>query len=195
MNLWINLNAYLLYSLIMVVCKTLRLDIHGQEIVDAIKAKKGNILFAVWHQATFVMLYLYRDQGACVVTTPERRGLVLGKVAEKLGYINITMPIDGEKLDAARGFARMLKNVRKGHDAVIAVDGPKGPSFEVKPGAAYLAGKAGIPIVPIGVQAPFKLTLFWRWDKYFIPLPFSKVKVVAGEQLASGEELKDRIIT
>jgi len=195
MNLLITLRALILYLAMLAVCKTLRFEINGREIVDAAKAGGKNVLFAVWHQATFPMFYLYRNQNAVVITSPEMRGRVLGKVAEWMGYINITTPISSEKLDAARSFAKMLKTIRQGHDAVIAVDGPKGPLYEVKPGVFYLAKKAGIPIIPLGIQVPWKLPLFWRWDKYFIPLPFSKVKVVAGQPLSPGEDLKDRIIS
>jgi lysophospholipid acyltransferase (LPLAT)-like uncharacterized protein len=179
MNLLINLRAFLLYTAMLAVCRTLRFDIKGKEIVDAAKASGKNVLFAVWHRATFVMFYLYRNQNAVVITSPEPRGLVLGKVAEWMGYINITTPFSSDRFDAARGLARMIKTIREGHDAVIAVDGPKGPLYEVKPGADYLANKAGVPIILVGVKAPWRIELGWRWDRYFIPLPFSKVSVEA----------------
>jgi hypothetical protein len=179
LDLWVFLNAALLYLLIFAVCKTVRFDIHGEELVEAEKHKGSNVLFAVWHQASFVMFYLYRNKRACVITTPEVKGKILGKVAEWMGYINITLPLDSDKFDAARGFARMLKTIRAGHDAVIAVDGPKGPLYDIKPGVYFLSEKAGVPIITVGVRADRKLTLFWRWDKYFIPLPFSKVAINA----------------
>ena len=181
LEIWVKFNAALLYLLIFAVCKTLRFDIQGQQSVEEEKRQGQNVLFAVWHQATFVMFYLYRDKQACVVTTPEIRGRVLGKVAEWMGYINITLPLESEKFDAARGFARMLKTIRSGHDAVIAVDGPKGPLFEVKPGVHFLSEKAAVPIIAVAVRADKKITLFWRWDRYFIPLPFSKVTVTASK--------------
>jgi len=189
-NTYINIRALLLFGLMMAICRTLRFEIEGSGWLDELKKKGKNVLFAVWHQATFVMFYLYRDQKACIVTTPEIRGRVLGKVAEWMGYQNITLPLAKEKLDAARGFAKLLKLVRKGYDAVIAVDGPNGPLYEVKPGATYLSTKGNLSIIPVGVKAPWKLTFFWRWDKYFVPLPFSKVQVKLGQPIRPGETLK-----
>ncbi len=179
LDFWVILNASLLYLLIFAVCKTLRFDIRGEELVEAEKHRGKNVLFAVWHQATFVMFYIYRNKGACVVTTPEIKGKVLGKVAEWMGYINITLPLDSDKFDAARGFAKMLKTIRAGHDAVIAVDGPKGPLYDIKPGVYFLSEKAAVPIIAVGARADRKFTLFWRWDNYFIPLPFSRVAINA----------------
>jgi hypothetical protein len=185
-SILILIRAALLYSFMLVLNKSYRLKIEGREEYDRIKAAGGNVLFAVWHRATFIMFYLYRGQNTCIVTTPETRGRVLGKVAEWMGYINITMPVSSDKLSAARSFARMVKTIRQSHDAVIAVDGPYGPPYEVKPGGYYLSEKANIPILPIGVEAPLRITLPWRWDKYFVPLPFSTVYVRVGKRIKPG---------
>ncbi|MFA4904663.1 MAG: DUF374 domain-containing protein [Desulfobaccales bacterium] len=185
LDLYILIQAGLLYLAINAICFTLRFNRDGPVKVRAAQEGK-NCLFAVWHRETFVMFFLYRRRRAAILVSSEARGRILGQCARWLGYETIPTPTGDDKLAAARSAARLIKLLKSGHDAVIAVDGPIGPSHEVKPGVHYIAEKAGVSIVPIGVVAPFKLTLFWRWDKYFVPLPFSPVKIQVGKPVRPG---------
>jgi lysophospholipid acyltransferase (LPLAT)-like uncharacterized protein len=58
----------------------------------------------------------------------------------------------------------------------MALDGPKGPALSAKPGAKWLAEKAGVPLVNVSVKYGKALRLK-SWDKTFIPLPFSRIKL------------------
>jgi lysophospholipid acyltransferase (LPLAT)-like uncharacterized protein len=197
LNLYVNIMAGLLYLAMMGVCSTLRFDERWENDLAKAKAEGGNVLFAVWHQATFVMFYLYRHKNAVILVTSEIRGEILGRCAEWLGFEVIAVPSAKDKFDYARSLTGMVKALKSGRDAVIAVDGPTGPLYDVKPGAAYLAGKAEVPILPIGILADGKLTLNWRWDKFFVPLPFSKVTVKIGQLIRPQElgqaDLKGRL--
>jgi hypothetical protein len=143
------------------------------------------------------MFYLYRQKNATILVTSEVRGQILGRCAEWLGFEAIAVPSAKDKFDYARSLTGIVKALKSGRDAVIAVDGPTGPLFDVKPGAAYLAGKAEVPILPIGVVAESKLTLSWRWDKFFVPLPFSRVIIKIGRLIRPAEiekvDLKGRL--
>jgi lysophospholipid acyltransferase (LPLAT)-like uncharacterized protein len=48
-----------------------------------------------------------------------------------------------------------------------------------------------VPVVPINFSAPLRLSLFWRWDKYIIPMPFSEVRVNVGKAIMPGNQLVD----
>ncbi|MEA3493711.1 MAG: DUF374 domain-containing protein [Candidatus Margulisiibacteriota bacterium] len=195
-NIYVHIAAALLYSSMVIICKTLRVEIEGKKAYDDLKKDNKNVIFATWHQATFVMFHLYRRKDTAILVTSEVRGQILGKAAEWMGYK--TLPIHLEKkITMARSTARLLKYIKQGHDAVVAVDGPKGPLHEVKPGIFYLSQNSKAPIIPVGVKAPLKVTLSWRWDKYFIPLPFSKVRLSLGKTIEPGKanrsELKKEI--
>lgn len=185
-SVYIHIAAALLYLAMVLVCKSLRLEIKGKEHFDELKKAGKTVIFAVWHQATFLMFHLYRHRRTVIFVTSEVRGRVLGKCAEWMGYK--TLPIYLErKITMARSTARLVNYIKKGHDAVIAVDGPLGPLHEVKQGVFYLSKGANAPVVPVGVKAPWKITLSWRWDKYFIPLPFSKVTISLGKPIKPQE--------
>ena len=59
-------------------------------------------------------------------------------------------------------------------------DGPKGPMHEFKPGAVMLAQLTGKPILPVSVAASHAFR-FPTWDRFELPLPFSRVVIAFGE--------------
>jgi lysophospholipid acyltransferase (LPLAT)-like uncharacterized protein len=59
-------------------------------------------------------------------------------------------------------------------------DGPRGPRRQFQPGAAYVASRTGLPIIPVG----FAYERAWRassWDRFVIPKPFSRAACYGGE--------------
>lgn len=102
------------------------------------------------------------------------------------------------KRGAVEATLEFVKVLRNGYDCAFAVDGPRGPVYEVKPGTLYLAQKTGCSIVPFSSSAKFKKVLA-NWDNYLIPFPFNKCVVVFGKPVevkkednleAKAEELK-----
>jgi len=59
-------------------------------------------------------------------------------------------------------------------------DGPKGPLHEFKPGAVILSQLSGKPILPVSVAASHAFR-FPTWDRFELPLPFSRVVIAYGE--------------
>ena len=62
----------------------------------------------------------------------------------------------------------------------ITPDGPHGPMHEFKPGAVLLAQITGKPILPVSIAASRTWT-FRTWDRFELPLPFSRVVIAYGE--------------
>jgi lysophospholipid acyltransferase (LPLAT)-like uncharacterized protein len=59
-------------------------------------------------------------------------------------------------------------------------DGPRGPVHEFKPGAVMLSQLTGKPILPVSIAAS-RTWRFRTWDKFELPLPFSRVVIAYGE--------------
>ena len=67
-----------------------------------------------------------------------------------------------------------------GRDVVITPDGPRGPAYEIGPGIIFLAQKTGARVLPMNME----YSSCWRvksWDRFIVPRPFSKVRVIIGE--------------
>jgi lysophospholipid acyltransferase (LPLAT)-like uncharacterized protein len=73
----------------------------------------------------------------------------------------------------------MRRAMREGHPAAFTLDGPRGPARVAQPGAVWLAGATGNPIVPLHLEAASAWTVN-SWDRHQIPRPGSQVGVAIG---------------
>ncbi len=149
--------------------------------------EKNNHLLAVFHGKTFHNFYLYRNRGTVIWTAESWRGKILNLTCKKLGF----NPIFISEKSPKRGFVDYLRKLKETGEGVVAVDGPLGPNQNVYPGILQLAAASGLPIYPVGAYYSHKIKLFWRWDRYEIPWPFSKVTYVIGEPLQILKEAID----
>jgi lysophospholipid acyltransferase (LPLAT)-like uncharacterized protein len=72
--------------------------------------------------------------------------------------------------------------MKDGSDLGVTIDGPRGPRYVAKPGAAYLARKSGNPVVPFNVSVKRKWVMR-SWDRFEVPLPFSRAVVLVGNPI------------
>jgi lysophospholipid acyltransferase (LPLAT)-like uncharacterized protein len=66
--------------------------------------------------------------------------------------------------------------------AGMMADGPTGPPRVLKMGSVKIARETGLPIIPMMYGAKRRF-VFKSWDRYFLPLPFSKVVLIHGDQI------------
>ncbi len=98
---------------------------------------------------------------------------------------------------SSRGGLKALRELRKateqGLSPVITLDGPRGPRYEVQPGAAMVSRMCDIPLFPLSLNAPCRWELK-SWDKAQIPKPFSRVELRIGRSFTLPRDLlsKDR---
>jgi len=83
--------------------------------------------------------------------------------------------------------------MRAGYDFAFAIDGPRGPIHEVKPGAIYLAKKINTCIIPITFSSYPSIHLN-SWDRYLLPLPFARSVVIFGEPFYPSPSLDEKTI-
>ncbi len=189
-NIYIWIMSFIIRSFMRTLCKTYRIVIRGRENVK----EKG--LFAVWHQASFALFEANPFRPLVVLTANGTKGDVFTKAVEGYGYKMIRVPYDDNRKEAAVALVQTVKAVEEGFNVVIAVDGPHGPLHSVKPGIFYLSKRTGTKIFPVGLYASAKITIPLRWDKYFVPLPFSKIVIYIDSDYSGDNEtsLKQAII-
>jgi len=103
----------------------------------------------------------------------------IGRIIQRFGY-------DVARGSTSRGGARALVQMRrelsKGAPVGFALDGPRGPARVAQPGAVFLAGATGHPVLPFHFEAD----RFWsagRWDRTQVPKPFARVGLAVGEPM------------
>lgn len=148
---------------------------------------KGAILVG-WHHHQLLVPGLLGPKGVYFLVS-RSKGAEMLKMAAKVFGSRFVQGVRG--LDGPKSTVRLLRILQEGHSIALAPDGPRGPKFYAKPGAAYLSVRLGIPIIPVAMAASCRILNPFSWDRYWIPLPFSKVVVVVGRPLTPSKVNKD----
>ncbi|HEX9046748.1 MAG TPA: hypothetical protein VF988_06960, partial [Verrucomicrobiae bacterium] len=69
-------------------------------------------------------------------------------------------------------------------------DGPRGPCYQVQDGVTSLAQLTGLPIVPVAYNLSWKIRVK-SWDRFQIPLPFSRCEMIYGKPIRVPREATD----
>ncbi|MFB3073274.1 MAG: lysophospholipid acyltransferase family protein [bacterium] len=141
--------------------------------------RTGEPILAVWHSQLFFFVYLYRDQAIPVMMSRSADGEILARLANSLGFFPVRGSSSRGGMAAFREVVRLLK---EGRGTGFAPDGPKGPRCLVQPGIIELARASGRPILPASFAARRRV-VFNSWDRFVVPLPFSRAVVIYGEPL------------
>lgn len=137
---------------------------------------EGKAIFAFWHRNILPLMYLHRNGGYVTIISKSQDGDLIAKVCEKLGYLTA-------RGSASRGGSTALRKMivqSRTNSLAITPDGPKGPPNQIKEGLVFLAKLTGLPIVLISAQVQHEI-VFNSWDKFRLPLPFSKINVLYDE--------------
>jgi hypothetical protein len=176
--------------LIRVLGRTWRVTTVGGDVIARVHADGRAAIYAFWHGQLLALEYLYRGRMIHVLSSWHRDGEMSARLMSALGFGVVR---GSTSRGSARGLLGMLAKAKQGYDLAITPDGPRGPWGSVERGIFFLSEKSGSPIVPIGVAATPAKRLA-SWDRFLVPLPFSRVSVVFGEAIApdAGASLDDR---
>lgn len=165
-----------------VVGSTLRLRVDDPDgLLEA--PPQHPMIWVFWHNRIFTMPVFYKrhmkSRRGAVLTSASRDGAVLSEAMRCLGVASVRGSSSKRGAAAMRGLADWI---RGGHDVAITPDGPRGPCYRLQPGVIKLAQVTGAPVLPLTATC----ARAWRlrtWDRFFIPCPFSMVKVSVGPLL------------
>lgn len=183
---------------------TVRAYIYNHDRPRALIQRQTPIVFAGFHGqnrlVVAIMKYLEvpHDKTIGVVIAGDHRQEMLESLSRKLGYKSYAIAMSEHSLRGARELLKAINDLKSGQVACLflAVDGPDGPAFEPKPGAAFIAQRAGAAIVPMAIHSPQAIVLQDRWDQMAMPVPYSDVFVYFGESIAANSDLKtDEILS
>lgn len=142
------------------------------------------LLFAAWHGQTHLLYPLIRGrvdlQRTVLMVVDDSRRHVLASFARAIDVQPYPIGITDQSIAGARNMLQLVRLLRQGRYrySYITPDGPDGPARVAKPGAAFLAARAGALVLPLGSHTPWAYRLR-RWDRYALPLPFSRIWVAA----------------
>ncbi len=167
--------VYWLYRL---WCNTLRYTEINRSAIEDTSDKERSVVLCLWHDELFPLIFLKRQLNIIALVSQSEDGDLLAGVLERMG-------LETARGSSSRGGVRaLLTAARRMREAslcgCITVDGPRGPRHEVKEGSIFLASHADAPIVPIRLFME-RRKIFKSWDRFQLPLPFSRVTMVCGD--------------
>lgn len=146
-------------------------------------SRKKQYIYCFWHDKQFTPVMLFQKLGIdkqAAFVSASRDGDILAAWLKKLDY-DVVRGSSNRK--AVSGMVHMIRKAKQGYTIGIAADGPRGPAYEAKAGAAFVAQKSGVELVPLGVAYDKKWIFEKAWDKYQLPKFFSRVAFYFGEPI------------
>lgn len=166
-------------------CATLRFDVIDRCRLTEPGGIPGPVIYCLWHNRIFTMPAAWKKscgahRQAVVLTSASHDGAAL---ARAVGVFGIGSVRGSSSRRGVAALVAMRKALRENTDVCITPDGPRGPRHVVQPGIVKLAETSGATIVPIHVRYASCRELK-TWDRFAIPAPGSRVRVIFDEALA-----------
>jgi len=178
------------YPMIAALGRTLRWRTEGLEHLDAIAAAGRQPIMGFWHGRILPATYYFRGRGIVVITSENFDGEWIARIITRFGYGTAR---GSSSRGAQKAVIQLVRDLEAGRPVGFTLDGPRGPARQAQPGAVWLAGATGHPILPFHLEAARHWTLR-SWDRTQIPKPFSLVSLAVGRPIAVPPQPADETI-
>lgn len=192
--------GWLLHIYLRLVWLTARMEISGNTALRT-RALNGQVslVYSIWHGRLLGATYdPYCGLAITAIASRSGDGEFAAQFLEPFGIKMIRGSSSNPKKPSkqkggAAAMAAALRFLRETPDGIIAMtpDGPKGPRGVCHFGVAAIAMRAGVPVLPLAWSSSRALT-FNSWDRAMVPLPFTRIHVVWGDELAPPTDYADR---
>jgi lysophospholipid acyltransferase (LPLAT)-like uncharacterized protein len=176
--------------------RTLRFDVSPDDLRNVTKCDEP-VAFVVWHNRLFLTPEIFRryrgGRPLVAIISASGDGAWLAAFFSLVGM----RAARGSSSRLGREAATALVDAqRAGHDIGITPDGPRGPCYDLKPGVVIVSRRTNAPLLLIGGE----FSSAWRvrsWDRFYLPKPFSRVKLrceqIQADQLADRDAAIERL--
>jgi lysophospholipid acyltransferase (LPLAT)-like uncharacterized protein len=162
------------------LCRTLKWNVEGEDHYTAASRSGKPPILALWHGRILPGIFHLRNRGIVVITSQNFDGEWIARVIERYGFGTAR---GSTSRGGARALVQMRNDLAAGRPVAFTVDGPRGPARVAQPGAVWLAGATGSPLLPFHIEAIPHWTLS-SWDRTQIPRPFARVAFAFGAPIA-----------
>jgi len=181
-----------IYSYLLFVYKTSSKKFIGLEKIYTIIDNKKSIIFAFWHNRMMMIPFFalevkkqFKNHNFMTLASKHGDGKFVGMVMEKFGLVSILGSTkDGRKSSRGIDYSSMRKiinGLKNGCSLGITPDGPRGPNQQINGELLNIARLTQSYVVAISYSSSNFKIIKKSWDKFKIPLPFSKLCFVVDE--------------
>jgi lysophospholipid acyltransferase (LPLAT)-like uncharacterized protein len=158
--------------LLAVVGRTLRFEVIAEEgMTPATPPARG--IFCFWHRCTLPAGWYFRKFRCSILISRSFDGELIARTLGLLGYKSVR---GSSSRDGAAGLMAMREVLARGEPVVFTADGPRGPIYQTKMGPVKLAQLTG-ELMGSFYLLPERAWTMRSWDRFLVPLPFSRVVV------------------
>jgi hypothetical protein len=187
--------ARAVWLFITVVGATIRFRRHDHTGLFSGASAPPQMIVAIWHNRLALVFVIHRrfvlrqwpGRRVAGLVSASRDGGFLARIMELFGAI----PVRGSSSRrGAQALLELTTEAEAGADLAVTPDGPRGPCYTVQEGVIAAAQITGLPIVPVSYDLAWKLRLR-SWDRFLVPLPFSRCDVRTGEPVRVPRDADD----
>ena len=175
--------AWYLYRLLLM---TWEIRVIEDDVLTVDLKNRKTVIFAHWHGHELVLMPMINRYKLATMVSTSADGQIMNFAVQKMSGVFSKGSSTRQGVQALLGLVRLM---RGGRSACVAVDGPKGPLHVVKPGVFELAKLTGAHIYASGVAVDRAWVSKKSWNKAVLPKPFAKIVIYFGN--ASANPTKD----
>lgn len=174
-----SLIGYLLAIIYKGLSATWSYKVHWLENLSGIdfytKEPKISLIFAHWHGDELALIGFCKHSKFLTFSSKSKDGSIMAAALKVLGFSLIRGSSSRGGASALVSLIRKLKGER--YYVTFAIDGPKGPRHQAKPGIYYAAYKLQLPMVQCLVECNNKWDIPNTWNKTYVPKPFAEINL------------------
>jgi len=144
-----------------------------QAMHDALRERRPFIL-AHWHGDLFALACLVRRYRLVTIASRSKDGRIMATLLRLLGA---RITVGSSSKGAVGALKGLLRLMRDGHNCSFAVDGPRGPIYQLKPGVLETSRVIACPIYYASVSCDRAYHWPRSWDRSYVPKPFARIDV------------------
>lgn len=156
------------------------IGLHQREIAEN-NSKTKAFAMAIWHENLLATIAVHAGQRFAPLASLSRDGDIVSWVMNHLGFITLR---GSSSRGGREAIQEIIRALGLGYFTALTVDGPRGPRREAKFGIVDIARRTGVMILPVCARADRQFILSRSWDRFRIPMPFSRVYLLYGQPFA-----------
>lgn len=193
--------GYLIWAYMVLCARTIRWTVEGEDTFKQAWAGESGLLVAGWHSRVLLLPVIWskiarklpkKEYPTSMLISLSKDGEAVAKAIEHLGLEAVRGSSSHKKKNKNKGGAAAVsetsRRLRSGSVVCITPDGPRGPAETVQPGTLIMAQRTDALIIPYALDCKpvFRLD---TWDRFMIPLPFTKGAMVLGSPLSVNRDV------
>ncbi len=183
--------SFLASLYIRLVWLTSRFEVIGAAAPQRKWAAGEPFILSFWHGRLLMMPYSWdRSKQIAMLISNHRDGELIANTIGHFGLGTVRGSSAKEGRNAKGGTEAlriMLKTLKAGDYVGITPDGPRGPRMRASDGIVAVARMSGVPVIPATYATKARIRL-GTWDRFLVPLPFTKGVIMWGEPILIGKD-------